>query len=172
MWKMAVPAAQRVELEGKIRAFLYEAHREGGYGQEDAKIKKKKDGSETIVYRRGPWKLHDNFFGGEPYGGREVVSFNGRPVFIMSYYGAVSEEPKGVKDIYSALRRALRNVDPKEPFRGADRQRFRMNGRDYWYTTNFRGNVRRLHGGEVLWQDHDVVYQAWFLGGLVDLRKG
>ena len=33
-------------------------------------------GGVTIPYEKGDWKSHDNFFGGEPYGGRIIVFYN------------------------------------------------------------------------------------------------
>lgn len=35
--------------------------------------------------------MNDNFFGGEPYGGREVVFYEEKPVWMMVYYGWVAE---------------------------------------------------------------------------------
>ncbi len=35
------------------------------------------------------WAFHDNYFGGEPYGGRSVAFHQGKPVWIAVYYGWV-----------------------------------------------------------------------------------
>jgi hypothetical protein len=42
------------------------------------------DHSTTIVLEHGEWKFHYNYFGGEPYGGREVVFLGGQPVWMPS----------------------------------------------------------------------------------------
>jgi hypothetical protein len=45
-----------------------------GYASGDAKNRiKEPDGSTTIVFQEGEWRSHDNYFGGEPYGGRIIV---------------------------------------------------------------------------------------------------
>lgn len=40
------------------------------------------DKSTTLIYEDGNLKYHDNYFGGEPYGGREVVFLDGKPIYI------------------------------------------------------------------------------------------
>ena len=42
------------------------------------------DKSTTLIFENGDWKYHDNYFGGEPYGGREVVFFKNQPIYIMA----------------------------------------------------------------------------------------
>ncbi|MBI4009168.1 hypothetical protein HY357_02965 [Candidatus Roizmanbacteria bacterium] len=70
-------------------AFKNEADK-AGYEQDKPKhMKQEKYGSTTIWYKRGNWKMHDNFFGGEPYGGRSVIYYKNKPVHITVYYGNV-----------------------------------------------------------------------------------
>ena len=88
-----------------------------GYEQEKPKnIKKENDGSTTIWYNRGDWKFHDNFFGGEPYGGRTVIHLKNKPVYITVYYGYVDKSVDPNK-IYPFLRKSLRKGKEKV-FRG------------------------------------------------------
>ena len=71
----------------ELRAFLVKAKKATyASGDDSAKIIEK-DKSTTLIFEDGDWKYHDNYFGGEPYGGREVVLFQGNPVYIMTYYG-------------------------------------------------------------------------------------
>ena len=71
--------------------FINEAGK-AGYEQDKPKnIKKESDGSTTIWHERGDWKLHDNFFGGEPYGGRTIIHYKYKPVHITVYYGFVDK---------------------------------------------------------------------------------
>lgn len=39
-----------------------------------------KDNSRTIEYENGDWRYHDKYFGGEPYGGREIVHYRGKRI--------------------------------------------------------------------------------------------
>jgi hypothetical protein len=62
-----LPLASLMEL----KEFLIKANRPHAMGT--ANVARQKDGSHTIIFREGDWSMHDNFFGGEPYGGRQVI---------------------------------------------------------------------------------------------------
>ncbi|MDR9866111.1 DUF5680 domain-containing protein, partial [Pseudomonas baetica] len=64
------------------------------------------DRSTTIVFESGEWRFHDNYFGGEPYGGRAVAFFKGRPIWMAVYYGSVDGRDGQVQPVYSFLQRA------------------------------------------------------------------
>ena len=64
--------------ENELKKFIFEASR-ASYASGDDSIKHKEaDGSTTITYSSGEYRMHDNYFGGEPYGGREVVFLNNK----------------------------------------------------------------------------------------------
>src|SRR2546426_8105571 len=67
--------------------FLMDASRRGYAAGRSAVKTREADHSTTIVLEHGEWRFHDNYFGGEPYGGREVVFFRGQPVWMAVYYG-------------------------------------------------------------------------------------
>ena len=55
------------------------------------------------------WHYHDNFFGGEPYGGREVIFCHDQPVWMMVYYGEVSDKSLDKKIVYATSVEAIRS---------------------------------------------------------------
>lgn len=64
----------------EIKNFIFEDSR-ATYASGDESIKQKEpDGSTTITFKSGEYGFHDNYFGGEPYGGREVVFLNDKPI--------------------------------------------------------------------------------------------
>ena len=64
----------------EIKHFIFEASK-ATYASGDESIKQKElDGSTTITFKSGDYRFHDNYFGGEPYGGREVVFLNDKPI--------------------------------------------------------------------------------------------
>ena len=69
-----------------LKKFLIACNKAGYAGGEEKKWIKERDGSTTIPFKLGDCESHDNFFGGEPYGGRTVVSYKGKPVWIMVYF--------------------------------------------------------------------------------------
>lgn len=57
-----------------LKNFILEASR-ATYASGDKSLQEKQNGgSTTIRFEKGSYKYYDNYFGGEPYGGREVVS--------------------------------------------------------------------------------------------------
>ena len=73
----------------KLRKFLIKANKMGYAAGDTVEITKEKDGSKTIAYKDGDWMFRDNYFGGEPYGGREVIFYKDKPIWMMVYYGWV-----------------------------------------------------------------------------------
>lgn len=150
----------------ELKAFLFAANQAGFAGGDAKSWVSEPDQSTSIVFEYGAWRMHDNFFGGEPYGGREVVFFNDRPVWIMTYYGWVTS-PGEPDSVYGLLRRALQAMSPDSPFRGPAR----YDERPFTYVNTWRGGIERLGGEEQIEQDGCIVYTGRYLGGWVDARR-
>ena len=150
-----------------LRLLLVDSNKAGYAGGEEKKWIKEPDGSTTIPFEKGFFKSHDNFFGGEPYGGRMVVFYENKPVWIMVYYGWV-EEGIETDSVYSVLRNALAQMPEDYPFR--DPKEYSEG--EYTYTNNWDGEVDRFSGEEKITQGYKLIYQANYMGGLVDQRKG
>ena len=153
--------------EQGIRQYLL-AEAKHGYADKASEREwlKQADHSTTIRHADGQWSLDDNFFGGEPYGGREVVFSESKPTWMMVYYGAVNPSVADVKGVYSCLQDALANPDEAMPIRGP--RAFEQGAMRYeadWdgSLARFSGSERILHGGE-------EIYTAWFASGSVDAR--
>lgn len=61
-----------------------------GYAAGESTTHEEKDRSKSTRFNQGEYSFHDNWFGGEPFGGREVVWKEGKPHWIMIYYGSDS----------------------------------------------------------------------------------
>ncbi len=147
----------------KLKEFILEAsHNTYANGNEDIR-KKQVDGSTTIEYVNGDWKFHDNYFGGEPYGGREVVFYKDKPVWVMVYYGWVTE---GVSTdrVYPILGKALSNSTVEKPYRGPDEY---VEGNSI-YANDMEGDVESFRGEERVYEGEELLYVARYMGGLVD----
>jgi hypothetical protein len=126
------------------------------------------DKSTTLVFEEGDWKYHDNYFGGEPYGGREVVFFQGQPVYMMVYYGWVIEGVPDVQAVYKTLQGALTLIPEDKPFRGP--KKYNLDGVEY--INIFEGEIDNFFGEEIIKsKDGNEIYKAKYIGGLVDQRK-
>lgn len=118
--------------------------------------------------KRGGWKYHDNYFGGEPYGGREVVFFKNLPVYIMVYYGWVNKSITDYKTVYKILQSALSLIPEDKPFRGP--QQYEQ--ADFQYLNTFTGEIDNFSGDEIIAnKDGKEIYRAKYSGGLIDQRR-
>lgn len=152
----------------KLHQFLLDSNKAGYAQGDEKKWLKEPDGSTTIQFAQGNFRSHDNFFGGEPYGGRLVVFESEKAVWMMVYYGKVTkgEDPDAVFEI---LREALKQMPTEEPFRGP--RVLRLN--DLIYSNNWEGNIEGYSGKEKIENGAGkIVYQANYRGGLVDQREG
>lgn len=147
----------------KLKQFILEAsHNTYASGDENIK-EKQKDKSTTIIYSKGDWGYHDNYFGGEPYGGREVVFYKDKPVWMMVYYGWVVE---GVdtKKVYPLLTKALSKSTVDKPYRGPEEY---IEG-DSIYANDMEGDIENFRGEERIYDGEELLYIARYMGGLVD----
>lgn len=150
-----------------LKQFLLFCGREG-YATLDSNPeaqRKEVDGSTTILLAQGDWRFHDNYFGGEPFGGREVVFFQDQPVWLMVYYGAVIDHAADAGPIYKILRQALAGIPDEAPYRGPSK----LVDEEYEYQNEWTGELTSFSGQEKILHSSVVVYQAKYSGGLVDL---
>lgn len=147
----------------ELKNFIYEASK-NTYASEDKNIRvKQEDNSTTIIYEKGDYKYHDNYFGGEPYGGREVVFYKGKPVWMMVYYGWVVEG-NNPEDVYGMLTKALRNSSIDIPYRGP---RELIDG-DLRYINEVKGEIQNFSGEEKILKGNTLLYTAKYMGGVID----
>jgi len=147
----------------ELKKFLIESNQAGYAGGQEKQWVKQPDGSTTIEFVKDNWRSHDNFFGGEPYGGRLLVFYKDKPVWIMVYYGWVESgiEPKSV---YPVLQNALKQMPADIPLRGPTEYQ----ESEFVYTNQWTGDVDRYSGEEKIKKSGKLVYKANYLGGLVD----
>ena len=152
-----------------IKKFLVEANKSGYAAGETKNWTKEVDCSQTIVYESpdGNWLYHDNFFGGEPYGGRTIVFYRGEPYWLMVYYGRVEDKVE-TDSVYGILRNALKQMPEDYPFRGPKEYK----EKEFIYKNNWQGEVDKFSGEERIFQNGKPVYKANYVGGLVDQKKG
>ena len=150
-----------------LRLFLIET-KKGGFGAGDSKKWiKEKDRSTTITFESGDFRMHDNFFGGEPWGGRNIIFFRGEPVWIMVMYGWVESSFKDFETVYEFLQKALLNQPEDLPLRGP--QTFQKG--DFAYKNKTEGSLGKFLGEEVICNGNKQIYKTNYAGGLVDVQK-
>jgi co-chaperonin GroES (HSP10) len=150
----------------QLREFLVKA-KKAGYANYNAEKVEEKNKSKTITFKLKDWKYFDNYFGGEPYGGEEVVFFKDKPVYMMVYYGSVDNSIEDFKKVYKFLQNALLLIPKGNPFRGP--KKYKQD--DYVYINKFEGKAHDFHGEETILLKGKRIYEARYAGGLVDQRK-
>src|SRR5437867_3465931 len=143
-----------IEREG-LRRFLIAANM-AGYAATGTVVRDEADGSHTITYEADGWRFEDNFFGGEPYGGREVVSRDGRVEWMMLYYGWVGSTSLSNNAVYRFLRHALKEVPEDRPYRGPASYR----EDDLEYRNQVGGDLANFGGEEVILERGAEIYRA------------
>lgn len=131
-----------------------------------AEFEVQKNGSRTIRFSDGDYSMEDNFFGGDPYGGQQVVFFKNEPCWMMVYYGGIYEEITNPDGLYDFLREALQNPPKKLPFRGPESYK----NNNFEYKNQIAGSDAEFSGNEKIFKDGKQVYWAKYIGGLVDQR--
>lgn len=155
-----------MKLKSKLKQFLVKAKKAAYASGDVSRHIKEKDGSTTLKYKSGDWKYHDNFFGGEPFGGREVVFYKEKPVYMMVYYGWVVKRVSNPKKIYAFLQKALSKIPKDRPYRGPKL----LKQGELSYKNVFQGGVERFSGKEIITQDKKIIFQTKYIGGLVDIK--
>ncbi len=146
-----------------LRKFILDASR-ATYASGDSSLRKKQeDGSTTIEFEDSGYKFHDNYFGGEPYGGREVIFLNGKSIWMMVYYGLVHPGTEA-KEVYPFLTESLSQATLEMPYRGPA-----VYEKGLWkYENELKGDLESLSGTERIKNQNKVVYEASYIGGLID----
>jgi len=151
----------------QLLKFIAEAHKAGYAAGEAANKVKEKDGSTTITFQKDSWKYHDNYFGGEPYGGRETVFYEDSPVWMMVYYGRVDRSVEDFEGVYTLLQKVLKLAPEDNPYRGP--KEFKEG--EFEYKNSWRGDIEEFSGKEFIYKNQKEVYRAKYIGGFVNTRK-
>lgn len=148
-----------------FKQFLVLANKNTYAAGDGAKSIKEKDSSTTLVFEKGDYRFHDNYFGGEPFGGREVIFYKDKPVWMMVYYGKIIDKKFDVNKIYSFLQKSLMNCPEDRPFRGPEEL---IDGK-FKYVNIIIGDIEYFSGVEKIHFDNDKVYEARYQGGMIDI---
>lgn len=149
-------------MNDKFLKFLVSSKKKGYASGENA-ILRENDKSYSTRGEDGDFSFHDNWFGGEPFGGREVVFYKGDPYWMMTYYGADSGKAEGVIEF---LRKALKQIPEEMPVRGPKK----FGEGDFSYENNIIGNLESFVGEEKIYYKGNEVFKTNYAGGLVDRR--
>jgi len=154
----------------KLLEFIANAHR-NTYAAPD-EIRKKYKCKEPIIqghkdydFIEGEWRYHDSYSGTFWAPGREVVFYQGKPVWCMSYQGRVINglTEEFIEEVYAFLKKALMNFDNRMPFRGP--KHFKNN--DFEYAFKLKGDYSYFTGREAIKHKGKEVFLQHVMGELI-----
>lgn len=149
--------------------FIFKAHKNTYAAPKEVKVKFKADpilpGHKDYDYVEKEWRYHDSYSGWFWPPGKEVVFFQGKPVWCMSYQGKAKEglTEEFVEEIYSFLKKALMNVNEEKPFRGPDN----FSEGDFEYSFSMEGDYSYFIGKEIVKYKGEEVFFQDVMGSLI-----
>lgn len=153
-------------LTSKFISFLINAKLSTWAG-EGKKIREK-DYSRNYYYSEGDFEYKDQYFGNLMDGGREVVFFKNKPLWIMCYHGGVLKEYNNLSiDIFTFLREALSCPPPEFPMRGPTS----FSSQEFTYKNSYYGDLYFFHGIERIISRKVEVYRRMYVGGEIRDRE-
>jgi hypothetical protein len=122
-------------------------------------------GHEDYDFEEGNWRYHDSYSGHFWAPGREVVFFQGTPVWSMAYQGMVRLNLTGkfIEQVYDFLKKALMKCDAKHPFRGP----YLFEEGDFEYSFRIKGDYRNFTGREAIKHKDEEAFFQNVIGGLI-----
>jgi len=118
------------------------------------------ESSETVYrYQSGGFAYEDRFVGSLGFVGRETATYDGRPIWAMSYHGSTS--PDASEDMPAFLKAALSLVAVEAPFRGP----LSYTEAERLYLCRHSGSLGLFRGEESIHEAERSVFSLVFQGG-------
>jgi hypothetical protein len=150
--------------------FIAKAHKNTYAAPKEIKLQYKcqtpiLEGHKDYDFVDGDWRYHDSYAGSQWAPGREVVFYQNKPVWCMSYQGQTAQNLSEylVEKTFEFLKNALRNMDENMPFRGP--VLFAQNGFEYVF--RFKGDYQYFTGRESIKHKGKELFFQDVMGGLV-----
>ena len=121
-------------------------------------------GSHDLKFVDGDWAYLDSYFGGRDFIGEEVVSYQGKPVWAMNYYGRILRidliSPAQAGQVIKA---SLSKMYSEGRFLGG----FEYRHEGFIYFDASEGDVTSFRGHEYISRQGETAYELFYHGGLI-----
>ncbi len=123
-----------------------------------------RDGTKELVFSEGRLFYRDRYLGESSFIGQELVFHQDEHLWGMNYYGyAIPSKDFSLRNLYTFLRKALKRVDVKKPFRGPEKYEERF----FKYANSVDGDVSQFNGAETIFYKGVEVYRLLYHGGFI-----
>ncbi|UCG95505.1 MAG: hypothetical protein JSV92_00430 [archaeon] len=150
----------------ELAKFLVEAKKKT-YAAEGKEIEPERKGFKELEYKKGKWYYRDSYTGFFLAPGQELVRYDGKPVWSMSYSGGMKEEfhddIEFAKETFAFLKKALAGVEESRPFRGPER----LEEGEFLYVDESEGDIKQFKGTEKIFYNDKEVFSQNYIGGLI-----
>lgn len=152
----------------KLSEFLVKA-KTNTYASNSTNIESQRLGFKELEYQdeKNNFYYRDSYSGYYAFSGQEVVYFQNKIVWIMSYNGGMLKKFHNnlliTLQTYSFLKKALLLVEEEKPFRGP--KKFEKG--DFKYTNESEGDISNFKGTEKIFLKEEKIYEVNYIGGLI-----
>ncbi|MBI4144424.1 hypothetical protein HY486_04205 [Candidatus Woesearchaeota archaeon] len=150
----------------KLAGFLVKAKSQA-YAGDGKEIRPQRPSFKELEYKEEDLEYRDSYTGFYFAPGQEIVRFQGRPIWAMSYSGGMRPEYHGQKDFakqtFTFLKKALAMVEESKPFRGPKN----LGDGEWQYTNASEGGITDFKGTEHIFLKGKEVFRQHYIGGLI-----
>ena len=147
----------------ELEAFIVRA-KANSYVGEGQKSLAYRPGSHDLQFHEGPFSYMDSYFGGTDFLGQEVVYFEGKPVWVMNYYGKIlNPELIDGQTTGRIIKESLGKLYQEDRFLGGFENETSLGS---YFDTN-EGDVSSFTGLEWITVQDQKVYELVYHGGMV-----
>ena len=151
----------------KLAKFLVKAKRNTYASGSEENIKSQRPDFKELEFKEGNWIYRDSYSGFFRAPGQEIVRFNGKPIWNMSYDGGMLPEFFGDVDFaiqtFKFLIKAMKMINESKPFRGPPN----LKDGNWEYKMKLEGNIKNFRGTEKILFKRKIVFAQNFMGGLI-----
>ncbi len=150
--------------DSELQRFLLKAKQSTYAAQgDDASVTPLLPDSRQLEYREGDLLYRDIYVGMLRFAGQEVVYYEDRAIWSMSYAGGIctNVDAHAAGRIYAFLRQALLDAPAEMPLRGPRL----LTNESMHYTCQCSGSLDRFYGAETITSGTESLYQLYFSGG-------
>ena len=120
--------------------------------------------SHDLQFHEGAFSYLDSYFGGADFLGQEVVYYEGKPVWVMNYYGRIID-PSLItsEEAGQIIRESLSRMYKEGRFLGG----FEYSTKNGAYFDSNEGDISSFTGKEWIIREKVKVYELIYHGGLI-----
>ena len=120
------------------------------------------DGMKSFEYEKEGFRYVDKYFGFNPFSGTEsIYDENGVLIWVMNYYGQVSDKCESPQSVYEILKLAMQRITPQFPFRGPESFEYLS----FLYKNDQSGCISSFSGRETILEKGREFYHLYYHGG-------